>query len=174
MISDSAILDAFFEECEDLLAALTDGLSEMREGQTDDETVNAVFRSVHSIKGAAGAFAMEDLVGFAHKFETVLDELRAGRLVADDDLLRVLQRAGDILSDLVDNARMEQPADPERVNPVIDELQGFLGVEEAPAEEFVFEALSLDFDAPVSDARYQVSFTPSAKFYSTGNAPATT
>jgi two-component system chemotaxis sensor kinase CheA len=171
MISDSAILDAFFEECEDLLAALTDGLSEMREGQTDDETVNAVFRSVHSIKGAAGAFAMEDLVGFAHKFETVLDELRAGRLVADDDLLRVLQRAGDILSDLVDNARMEQPADPERVNPVIDELQGFLGVEEAPAEEFVFEALSLDFDAPVSDARYQVSFTPSAKFYSTGNDP---
>jgi two-component system chemotaxis sensor kinase CheA len=93
MITDSAILDAFFEECEDLLAALTDGLSDMRAGQTDSEIVNAVFRSVHSIKGAAGAFSMDELVGFAHKFETVLDDLRSEKLAPEEPLLRVLQSA---------------------------------------------------------------------------------
>jgi len=170
-MKDRAILDAFFEECEDLLVALTEGLSDMREGQADDETVNAVFRAVHSIKGAAGAFSLDDLVGFAHTFETVLDEVRAGRLATDDAFLRVLQRAGDILADLVDAARDEQPANREQVDPVLNDLQGFLG-EEGPEEEFVFEALGLDFDTPAVADKHLVSFQPSAAFYAAGNNPA--
>lgn len=80
MAADSTMRGVFFEECEDLIAALSDGLGAMRDGQTDDETVNAVFRAVHSVKGAAGAFALDDLVGFAHAFETVLDAVRSHRL----------------------------------------------------------------------------------------------
>lgn len=171
MVTDSSILEAFFEECEDLLVALTEGLSEMRDGHADDETVNAVFRSVHSIKGAAGAFALDDLVGFAHKFETVLDEVRADRLATDDTLLRVLQRAGDVLSDLVDAARDQIPADSDQVAPVLAELQSFLGQEDVPEEEFVFEALSLDFNEPAEKVRFLVTFRPNREFYATGNEP---
>ncbi len=169
-MTDRAILDAFFEECEDLLVALTEGLTDMCAGQGDDETVNAVFRAVHSIKGAAGAFALDDLVGFAHKFETVLDEVRAGRLATDDALLRVLQRAGDILADLVDAAREEMPANRDQVDPVLNDLQAFLG-EEEPEEEFVFEALSLDFATPAVPQRHRVSFAPTQAFYQAGNDP---
>ncbi len=173
MAQESSILDTFFEECEDLIVALTEGLEEMRDGNADDETVNAVFRAVHSIKGAAGAFALDELVGFAHKFETVLDELRSHKLTADDGLLRTLQRAGDILADLVDDARDQRPANRDVVDPVLAELQGFLGPEEeAPAEEFVFEALSLGFDDDDDEGGYIVSFTPGAEFYATGNDPA--
>lgn len=171
MITDGAILDAFFEECEDLLAALTDGLSDMRGGQTDSETVNAVFRAVHSIKGAAGAFSMDELVGFAHKFETVLDDLRSEKLAADDDLLRVLQRAGDILSNLVDDAQAERPAERDKVDPVLDELQSFLGAEAEAEEDFVFDALSLDFGGPAITATYSVQFTGTAALYASGNDP---
>lgn len=167
---DSAILDAFFEECEDLLSALTEGLSDMREGQADGETVNAVFRAVHSIKGAAGAFSFDDLVGFAHKFETVLDALRSGDLTADDALYRVLQRAGDILANLVEAARDGTEVNRAQVDPVLDELQSFLGDQE-PEEEFVFDALGLDFAGPDEGATYAVTFTPTAEFYRTGNDP---
>ena len=170
-MTDSAILDAFFEECEDLLVALSDGLADMRDGKADNETVNAVFRSVHSIKGAAGAFSLEDLVGFAHIFETVLDEVRANKLATDDALLRVLQRAGDILADLVDAARDERPADPDQVDPVVAELQSFLGAKQLVEEEFVFEALTLAFDEAQSGATYQVQFHPGRDFYATGNDP---
>jgi two-component system chemotaxis sensor kinase CheA len=141
VITDRAILDAFFEECDDLLLALADGLAEMRAGQTDSETVNAVFRAVHSIKGAAGAFSMDELVEFAHKFETVLEDLRAARLNAGEPLFRVLQRAGDVLSDLVDDARDDKAANRAKVDPILAELQDFLGTEAAKDEEFVFEAL---------------------------------
>ena len=171
MITDPAILDAFFEECDDLLTALADGLSDMRAGQTDSETVNAVFRAVHSIKGAAGAFSMDELVEFAHKFETVLDDLRAARLNADEPLLRVLQRAGDVLSDLVDDARNDKPANRARVDPILAELQGFLGTETASGEEFVFEALSLDLGEPETSSSYSVTCQPSAAFYAAGNDP---
>ncbi|HEV8033761.1 chemotaxis protein CheA [Yoonia sp.] len=171
-MTDSAILDAFFEECEDLLVALSDGLEDMRDGKADNETVNAVFRSVHSIKGAAGAFSLEDLVGFAHIFETVLDEVRAGKLSTDDTLLRVLQRAGDILADLVDAARDGLPADAEQVDPVVTELQSFLGADSLVEEEFVFEALTLALDSAPTTATYQVQFRPSREFYATGNDPA--
>jgi two-component system chemotaxis sensor kinase CheA len=171
-MTDSAILDAFFEECEDLLVALSDGLEHMREGKADNETVNAVFRSVHSIKGAAGAFSLEDLVSFAHIFETVLDDVRAGKLATDDTLLRVLQRAGDILADLVDAARDGLPADADQVDPVVTELQSFLGADGLVEEEFVFEALTLAFDSAPTTATYQVQFRPSREFYATGNDPA--
>ena len=173
MPHDASILDTFFEECEDLIVALTEGLVEMRDGHADDETVNAVFRAVHSIKGAAGAFALDELVGFAHKFETVLDEVRSHRLQTDEKLLRVLQRAGDILANLVDDARDQVPANREVVDPVLADLQSFLGPEdEAPAEEFVFEAMTLDFgSADDGPAGYTITFTPGRDFYTCGHDP---
>lgn len=171
-MTDSAILEAFFEECEDLLVALSDGLTDMREGRADDETVNAVFRAVHSIKGAAGAFALDDLVGFAHSFETVLDEVRTSRLAPDDRLFRVLQRAGDILADLVDAARDDRPANRDQVDPALNDLQSFLGAEDLVEEEFVFEALALSFDEPEQVSCYTVQFCPGREFYATGNDPA--
>ncbi len=171
MAADGSILDVFFEECEDLIVALTEGLVEMRDGNADDETVNAVFRAVHSIKGAAGAFALDELVGFAHKFETVLDEVRSHRLETDDTLLRVLQRAGDILADLVEAARDSIPANRDQVDPVLADLQSFLGAEDAPEEEFVFEAMTLDFGEPDDAAGFKVCFKPTRDFYASGHDP---
>lgn len=102
----------FFQECEELLEALAEGLTTLRAGveagvQTaaqDPETVNAVFRAVHSIKGGAGAFALAGLVAFAHRFETALDGMRAGRVAIDAPALRTLLRAADHLADQVDAA----------------------------------------------------------------------
>jgi two-component system chemotaxis sensor kinase CheA len=172
MATDQSILDMFFEECEDLIVALTEGLTEMRDGQTDQETVNAVFRSVHSIKGAAGAFSLDELVGFAHKFETVLDEVRSDRLTPTEDLLHVLQRAGDVLADLVEAARDNIPGNRTQIDPILTELQGFLGDDEPePEEEFVFEAMTLDIAVPNTQAGYRITFKPNHEFYTCGHDP---
>ena len=66
----------FFDECSELLQEIESGLTDMREGSGTDDTVHAVFRAVHSVKGGAGIFGFEMLVEFAHVLETVLDELR--------------------------------------------------------------------------------------------------
>jgi chemotaxis signal transduction protein len=47
----AAIRETFFQECEEQLAKLETGLIAMENGTTEAETVNAVFRAVHSMKG---------------------------------------------------------------------------------------------------------------------------
>ena len=78
-----------------------------RRDGSDPEVVNAVFRAVHSIKGGAAAFGLEALVRFAHQFETVLDEVRSGRLAASAGIINVSLRSADHLADLVASARDE-------------------------------------------------------------------
>ena len=88
---------SFFIECEELLEAMQDGLQRLDEGDEDPETINVVFRAVHSIKGGAGAFGLEPMVRFAHRFETVLDGVRAGTQAVTPDLTKLFFRAGDHL-----------------------------------------------------------------------------
>src|ERR1700752_5466570 len=101
----AAIKETFFQECEEQLAELETGLLAVQNGDTDPETVNAVFRAVHSIKGGAGAFKLDRLVRFAHKFETSLDLIRGGRLTPSGALLKTMLRSADVLADLVKAAR---------------------------------------------------------------------
>ena len=77
----------------------------MQAGALDSETVNAVFRAVHSVKGGAGAFALDDLVRFAHVFETTLEAVRSDQLNADAHVIKVMLRAADVLADLVRASR---------------------------------------------------------------------
>src|SRR6056297_3531128 len=88
---------SFFIECEELLEALQDGLGQMEGGEADAEVINICFRAVHSMKGGAGAFGLEQLVRFAHRYETVMDEVRSGRLSPDHAAMQLFFRAADVL-----------------------------------------------------------------------------
>src|SRR5215475_1643918 len=91
----------FFDECGEAMQDIETGLTELREGGASDDTVNAVFRAVHSVKGGAGIFGFEALVRFAHVFETVLDSVRHGTLNQTPEVFTVLLMSSDMLSDLV-------------------------------------------------------------------------
>lgn len=174
----------FFQECEELLEALEFGLIEINEGGGDDDTVNSVFRAVHSIKGGAGAFGLNDLVRFAHKFETTLDEVRAGRLEKSADVLKVFLRSSDVLADLVRAAQedVDVPCGP--VDEVLADLETYLPTpdEEEGDEEDDFQPMGLDFDfdlgsdddesaeEPVAGPDpYIITFKPQRTLYERGN-----
>ena len=114
---------SFFVECSELLESLEEGLLQVQGGDTDPETVNAVLRAVHSIKGGAGDFGLDDLVHFAHRFETVMDEVRSDRLAIDADAVLLFLKSADSLSDLVAAARDETPVDEAKNTVVIAELE---------------------------------------------------
>ncbi|MCB1356344.1 MAG: chemotaxis protein CheA [Maritimibacter sp.] len=142
---------SFFVECEELLEALQDGLQAIDDGVSDDETVNMVFRSVHSIKGGAGAFGLDTLVAFAHKFETALDEVRAGRLAPEGQVLKLFFHGSDILGDLVRECRDGLEHDDAKYAPVLAELDSIVpaqdGDDTAEAEiDFQPAPLSFDLD----------------------------
>ena len=169
-----SIQDTFFEECEELLEAMDEGLTAVEGGDHDPEIVNAVFRAVHSIKGGAGAFGLDELVGFAHKFETVFDEVRSNKLQLDTKLIQLLLRCSDHLSDLVAVARDGGSTDEEHHDTLIAGLEEYLGEEE---EELTFEPMGLGGPAappPLANEAekvYTIRFQPLKEMFGTGNEP---
>lgn len=112
-MSPEEIQQIFFAECEESLAAAETGLAACREGTHDADTVNAVFRAVHSIKGGAGAFGYAALQAYTHTFETLLSDVREGLVAIESKLVDLLLRALDTLADHVEAAREggDAPAD---------------------------------------------------------------
>ena len=125
-MSRDELRETFYLECEDLLEVLGSGLIMMDDGTNDDETINAIFRAVHSIKGGAAAFGLNELVDFAHTFETALDEVRSGRLELVREVLSVFLRGSDNLSDLVSAARDGTPVDEAALNHVLEEIRKYI------------------------------------------------
>jgi two-component system chemotaxis sensor kinase CheA len=105
MDSLGEIKQTFFQECEEQLSDLESGLLLIEDGNYDGETVNAVFRCVHSIKGGAAAFGFNDLVDFVHVFESALDLMRSNALRPSPSVMKILLRCSDVLCDLVRSAR---------------------------------------------------------------------
>jgi two-component system, chemotaxis family, sensor kinase CheA len=130
------IKEIFFQECEEQLAELESGLLKMNDGDRDPETVNAVFRAVHSIKGGAGAFGLDDLVAFAHVFETTLDCVRSNKLDPGPEVLKTMLKSADVLADLTAASRDGGTVDPSRTSVLVKELEALAnGQVPAPTAE---------------------------------------
>lgn len=171
-----ALRETFFAECEELIDSLIANLDQISAGDGDKETINAVFRAVHSIKGAAGAFGFSELVNFAHHYETVLDLIRSDKLLIEGDVLRLSIRSADILAELVDCSRDAGMPPPAAAGNIISELVALVGGGgEEEEEAFAFTPAPLEF-APLaipiaaSDV-FDVILDPNAAMYLSGHDP---
>ena len=186
-----SIKQTFFQECDELLTDAEQGLLAMETGEADDETINAVFRAVHSVKGGAGAFGLENLIRFAHVFETVMDELRSGKMELTDEVAKTLLRAFDVLADHVAAARDGGAVDEARSAGMLAELKALIGDDHAAEDDlgddedfgFVPMAVSIDGDdAPAFDPAplvlepetpplgvWVIEFAPKSEMYAKAN-----
>jgi two-component system chemotaxis sensor kinase CheA len=158
----------FFEECTELLADLEERLGALAAFSGDIESLNAIFRAVHSVKAGAGAFGYSVLVGFAHRFEALLDRLRDGKADLDERTLAALVAAADVFSALIDLARQnETPADDFGAD-VAEELDALLDGD-GPARPVV-RAASEAPETPV-ETTYRIVFKPNAELFRHANEP---
>lgn len=171
-----SIRQVFFEECGEHLSALE---NELETFNSSSEKINTIFRAVHSIKGGAGAFGMENLVRAAHLFETVLEKIRSGQCSIDQDKIAIFLKATDSLADIVAFYRLGTPlqnqdnvwrdlsvclednsalcAQPE-LNPTI--LEDIDGIH--------FQPVKIDIDVPVENTFY-IEVQPLFSLYSHGD-----
>ena len=103
----AALKQMFFGECDDYLASANELLDALDGGGDRAEPLNGLFRAVHSIKGGARAFGIEDLAEFAHVFETFMDTLRKGTRALDEENYARLTLGFDMLAQLTGAARGE-------------------------------------------------------------------
>lgn len=160
----------FFEECTELLADLEERLGALVAFSSDVESLNAIFRAVHSVKAGAGAFGYTVLVGFAHRFEALLDRLRDGKAELDERTLAVLVAAADVFSALVDLARQGETPDDDFGADVAEELGALLDGA-APAATVARPAEAAPEAPKPAERTYRVAFRPNAELFRHASEP---
>jgi two-component system chemotaxis sensor kinase CheA len=117
------MLKDFVVEAMDLAVNVEEHLLRLERDPDNKETLNAVFRSFHTIKGGAGFMGLPALVAACHLTENLFDALRTGAApVTPLAIEAALQASGfvaDQLGDLNNGTAPEQlasmPADLERI-----------------------------------------------------------
>ena len=162
----------YFEECADLLDVAYGQLAAIAEARADAETIHAIFRAIHSIKGGGGAFGFDRLVSFAHRLETVLDLLRDGRLALAPEVGTLLLRSTDMLSDLVTAARNGEEPEAGLEAGLLQALQTLeLSANAASILPPLAPAAQVPTPSPPSSRAYRIGFTPYASLYRSANEP---
>ena len=95
------IAQLFVEECIEGLDVMENGLLNLDLGAADPETVNAIFRAAHSIKGGGATFGFTEVSDFAHHLETLLDEMRQGEREVTRDAVDLLLQSVDCIRDMM-------------------------------------------------------------------------
>ncbi len=108
---DRELLEGFLTEAGELLEKVDDDLINLEKTPGDMDLLNRIFRSVHTVKGAASFLEFELLVKVTHKAEDVLNRLRKGELAVNNRIMDVILEAIDLVKLLVDDIRKETIVD---------------------------------------------------------------
>jgi two-component system chemotaxis sensor kinase CheA len=123
-------LKTFIVESRELLEAMGDTLLGIEHTQDRAESVNAIFRAAHTIKGSAALFGLEYIVRFTHVLESVLDAAREGSFRISGELVTLLLSCGDHIGALIDAVDAGQlgvdEAMVQRGAPLLERLRAYL------------------------------------------------
>jgi chemotaxis protein histidine kinase CheA len=111
LLQDAEFRAIFADEAAEQLATIADGALRLEQGDTDAELLAALFRSAHSLKGAAAVMGFDDVGRVAHVLEDLLDELRAGSRSATPALTDALVEGVDTLRGMLPTLLAGEPMD---------------------------------------------------------------
>ncbi|MEK7741658.1 MAG: chemotaxis protein CheA, partial [Nitrospirota bacterium] len=101
----SSAKEEFIAEASDLLEESGRLILEIQDTfQTgpNPDSVNALFRSIHTLKGLSGLFGHQGISDLSHALESLLDGIRLGKVDISDEVVRFLFNNIDILRLLVE------------------------------------------------------------------------
>lgn len=119
----SRFAKAFYEEAAEHLAALENLLLTVDLARPDAESLNAIFRAVHSIKGGAAAFGHQALSEFTHEFESILDRVRKGALPLTKLRVDAFLRARDVMRRHLTAIEASEAPDLQEMRALLDTLR---------------------------------------------------
>ncbi len=116
----------FISEAEELLDEAQGHLVDLRESPasgSSPETLNALFRSIHTLKGICGIFGLDGLKDLSHAIEGLLDRLRLGAIEPNDEVTSFLLKELDILRGLLREVEADEGGTD--VLPYLEEIEEF-------------------------------------------------
>jgi two-component system chemotaxis sensor kinase CheA len=99
---DSA-LQTYISESRELLEEMEDALLKIENENDKQESLNAIFRAAHTIKGSAGLFGLDEIVNFVHGVESLLDMMRTGVIDINTEIAALILDCRDYISNLIEH-----------------------------------------------------------------------
>jgi len=128
------ILEQFLIEARDNLDYLDSHLKELDSG--DDESINALFRAAHTLKGGAGLVGLTHIKEITHAAEDLLDAYRNKKISYSAEILDTLYDAFDEVVELIDaveeSGQKEVDVDEEHIQNIKNSVRAFL--DDAPEQ----------------------------------------
>ncbi|NQY26115.1 MAG: chemotaxis protein CheA [Piscirickettsiaceae bacterium] len=149
-------LETFKQEAKELLDEMENALLALEDTPDDNETINSLFRAMHTIKGSSGLFGFSDIVAFTHEAETILDQVRNGERSINDQLISVLLDCKDhtekLLAHCIESPEQDLPEELSSIGKeLVFQLTGEIQEESLPAVSDVIAAAGMETVGESSD-----------------------
>lgn len=156
---DMSLIKDFVHESTEHIQDINNELLILEKEPHNEEALNAIFRSFHTLKGVAGFLELTDIRSLSHESETLLDKARKGELQLTGIKVDLIFEISDFIKELVSYvAKYVQTGTlrkvPERVNIYVAKIKSVIADEEYMNTEGIVEesVLSENLDAVVGEA----------------------
>jgi two-component system chemotaxis sensor kinase CheA len=107
---DDAILDELIIESREHLENIEPNLLALEKegGTVSGEIINSIFRAIHSIKGAFGFYGLKNIQGLSHAMESVLMQVRDGKMAISPPMADALLAGVDKLRMMIDDVKTSE------------------------------------------------------------------
>lgn len=163
----SQFIPSFLEESFEGLELMESSLLNLDAG--DNETIHAIFRAAHSIKGGAGTFGFNKVTEFTHLVETLLDEVRDGRREISPKDTELLLVSVDCMRILIEAARDDADYDENKIAETTLLLERTLEMEAGSSDAEATE--SVEATQETAGKTWHITFIPEHHLVQTGNDP---
>ncbi len=121
----------FITEFEEHIEAIEIKLLEVEENidknqSLNPETINSLFRSIHTIKGLSGMLDFNNLLDFTHVWENLLDNIRKNKQEISIQIIEVSFRGLDLLIKILAEIKEKRSDKEIKVTDIISELESLL------------------------------------------------
>jgi two-component system chemotaxis sensor kinase CheA len=121
-IQRDIILKSFVVETGEGLAQMEEAVLELEARPEDGESIQTIFRVVHTIKGNASILELPKLQAFAHTFENLLDEIRSRNLSVTPEIINLMLASLDILREMAAGAAEGRDENTARAREVLGKI----------------------------------------------------
>lgn len=144
-MQDEEFIQSFVEESKAHIETVENELLNIDLEQVDMESINNIFRAVHTIKGTSGFFNFKKIVSLSHALENLFGEIRANNIKMTNEMVDVFLNANDCLRVMIEDVMDSENVD---ISHFIEELSAFLvpKVASVMAPEVVVEEVENGFN----------------------------
>lgn len=96
---DDKLRTDYIQEARELLADAEICFVQLERDKKNKDLIDRIFRMIHTVKGSGSIVGFDSFTRFAHQFEGLLAQIRAGTLAIDDKIMNLMFEANDVLKD---------------------------------------------------------------------------